>query len=205
MRRITLLALVLAVVAVGLNCGGPATGGSGADGPMQGYKHLFAAVKSKDVEAIKKDMSVKSIEFAKMAAAKNNTTLEKMLENGFTATTFSPTMPETRDERMVGDKGAVEVWNSKDSRWEDLPFVKEDGTWKLAVGELFAGTFSFEDVGRGRAYREAEAANAAGKGPASVPNANAMANANGNMPPRITNMNPATMPPPAANSSNTTK
>ena len=56
--------------------------------------------------------------------------------------------------------GSVEVWNSKDSRWEDLPFIKEDGSWKLAVGELFAGTFKIEAVGRGRDFREKEAANA---------------------------------------------
>lgn len=192
MHRIILLLLVLTALALGLNCGGTATGPSGSDSPTEAYKRLFAAVKSKDVEAVKKEMSTKSLEFAKMASAKNNTPVEKIFENGFTATTFSPTLPEARDERIVGEKGAVEVWNSKDSRWEDLPFVKENGAWKLAVGDLFAGTLSLEEVGRGRSYRDAEAANAAGKGPTSGPamNANTMANTNGTVPPRIANMNP---------------
>jgi hypothetical protein len=204
MQKIILLLFVLTAVAVGLNCSGTATG-FGKDGPTEAYKRLYAAVKSKDTEAVKKEMSEKSIEFAKMAAAKNNSPIEKIFENGFTATTFSPTLPEFRDERIAGDQGALEVWNSKDSRWEDLPFVKENGAWKLAVGELFAGTFKIEDVGRGRAYREAEAANAAGKGPAGpVLNANAMSNTNGNTAPRIANMNPSAGGP-AANASNATK
>ena len=202
MHRIILLLLVLAALALGLNCGGTASGPSGADSPTEAYKRLFAAVKAKDQDAIKKEMSAKSIELAKMTATKNNTPIEKVFENGFTATTFSPTLPEIRDERVKGDKGAVEVWNSKDSRWEDLPFVKENGGWKIAVGDLFAGSFNLEDVGRGRSYREAEAANAAGKGPISGPpmNGNAMANANV---PRIVNMNPAPgqqpPPPPPSN------
>ena len=82
---------------------------------------------------------------------------KKFFENGFTATTFADSLPEIRDERVNGDMGSVEVWNSKDSRWEDLPFVKEEGGWKLAVGDLFAGTFN--SPGKGRAAKEMEAAN----------------------------------------------
>ena len=54
--------------------------------------------------------------------------------------------------------GAVEVWNSRDSKWEDLPFVKEDGMWKLAVGDVFAG--SYQSPGMGLDRKEKEAANA---------------------------------------------
>jgi len=63
-----------------------------------------------------------------------------------------------RDERVNGDWGAVEVWNSKDSRWEDLPFVREDGAWKLAVGEIFDQTF--QSPGKGMDQIAKEAANA---------------------------------------------
>jgi hypothetical protein len=56
--------------------------------------------------------------------------------------------------------GAVEVWNSKDKLWEDLPFMYEGGAWKLAVGDVFAGTY--ESPGKGRDQREKEAANTAG-------------------------------------------
>lgn len=196
MKKLFLLLSVLSVMALGSSCGGTAPAGSAGDSPTDAYKRLYAAVKSKDTEAIKREMSVKSIEFAKMASAKNNTPIEKVFENGFTATTFSPTLPEIRDQRIVGDQGAVEVWNSKESKWEDLPFVKEEGAWKFAVGDLFAGSFKPEVVGRGRAFREQEAANAAGKGPTMAPvPTNSNATANFNAPPPPANANP--VPPPA--------
>jgi hypothetical protein len=93
-----------------------------------------------------------------MAAERQNSPIEKVYANGFTATTFAESLPEVRDERIAGDMGAVEVWNSKESRWEDLPFVKEEGVWKLAVGDMFAGTY--QSPGRGRDSLEKEAANA---------------------------------------------
>ncbi len=194
MQRIILAILGLTVLAIGLNCGGgTAASGSSGDSPTEAYKRLFAAVKSKDVESIKHEMTDKSLDFAKMASAKNNTPIEKVFENGFTASTFSPTLPEIRDQRIVEDMGAVEVWNSKESKWEDLPFMKENGAWKFAVGELFAGTFKPEVVGRGRSFREAEAANAAGKGPVQgtvMSNTNVTANANVALPPVIKNPGP---------------
>ena len=144
--------------ATGSNSGGGGT--SGASGsPTEAYKQLYAAVKSKDVEKIKATMSKKTQEFAQMVAARQNSPIEKVFENGFTATTFAETLPEIRDERISGEFGAVEVWNAKDKRWEDLGFIVEDGGWKLAIGEMFGGTF--KSPGVGRATKEQEAANLA--------------------------------------------
>ena len=86
-------------------------------------------------------MTWKTLEFVGALAERQNKPIEKILENGFTATTYSKTLPNIRNQRIANDMGAIEVWNSKDSRWEDLPFIKENGAWKLAVGELFDGTF----------------------------------------------------------------
>ena len=175
MYRIALLILTLFVLGLAFACGNsPAAPGSSSDSPTEAYKRLYNAVKSKDTEAIKATMTQKSLEFAQMAAQRNNTPVEKVLENGFTATTFAEKMPEIRDERIKDEFGAVEVWNSKDSRWEDLPFIKVDGTWKFAMGELFAGTF--KSPGKGRDMIEKEAANAL-NGPAQIP-ANVPMNAN---------------------------
>ncbi len=190
MQRIILLIAALALVAMGFSCSGNNGAVAGGDTPTAAYQRLFKAVKSKDTEAIKAEMTAKTLEFAKMVSSKNNTPIEKVFENGFTATTMTPNMPEIRDQRISDDMGAVEVWNTKDSKWEDLPFINEGGKWKLAVGDLFAGTFKAEAVGRGRSFREAEAANAAGKGPVeapNAPNANATANANAVVPPAAAN------------------
>jgi hypothetical protein len=149
--------LITVIVLTGLSCSTDQPTG-GAATPTDAYKQLFAAVKSKDIEAIKRNFSKKTNEFALMAAERQNSPVEKVYANGFTATTFAESLPQVRDERIAGDMGAVEVWNSKESRWEDLPFVKEEGVWKLAVGDMFAGTY--QSPGRGRDSLEKEAANA---------------------------------------------
>jgi hypothetical protein len=162
--RILLLALLLSVLGLlGLACGGSGTENKAAGtdvggSPTETYKTLYAAVKGKNLDTIKQQLSKQTLDFATAVAQKQNSPVEKVLENGFTATTFSENLPEIRDERIDGPNGAIEVWNSKESKWEDLPFVKEDTGWKLAVGELFKGTW--KSPGKGRALREMEAANA---------------------------------------------
>lgn len=130
------------------------------------YKRLYYAVKSKNIDAIKAQLSKKSVDFGAMAAQRAGDPPEKMYANGFTATTFSDTLPEIRDERVKDNMAAVEVWNSKDKMWEDLPFIYEDGAWKLAVGDVFAGTYT--KPARSRYELEREAANTAA-GPAPLP------------------------------------
>jgi len=99
MKRIILLIGALGLLAVGFSCGGSGGGiTGGGESPTEAYKRLFKAVKAKDTEAIKAEMSVKSIEFAKMAAGRNNTPVEKVFENGFTTTTMNATLPEIRDQ-----------------------------------------------------------------------------------------------------------
>ena len=67
---------------------------------------------------------------------------------------------------------AIEVWNGKESRWEDLPYMIEDGQWKLAVGE--AMIHKFVSPGPGRDVRERQASNAVA--PAAPTNSNTAAN-----------------------------
>jgi hypothetical protein len=159
MRHIFICTTLLVISSFLIACGTQTASSSNEDTPTGAYKRLYAAVKSKDIEAIKASMTKKTLDFAKMASAQQNKTVEQVLENGFTASTFSPTLPQIRDERVDGDMGAVEVYNSKDNIWEDLPFVREDGAWKLAVGELFAGTY--KSPGKSQSQKEREAANAA--------------------------------------------
>lgn len=158
MRNLLFTAFLTALLACMLACDPGKIGGGNASGsPTDAYKQLYAAVKSKDTEKIKATMSKNTQAFAAMAAARQNTPIEKVFENGFTATTFADSLPEVRDERINGEYGAVEVWNAKDKRWEDLGFVYEDGAWKLAIGEMFGGTF--KSPGPGRDVKEKEAAN----------------------------------------------
>lgn len=128
-----------------------------AQSPTEGYKGLYEAVKAKDNEKIKSYLTQKTLAFGQAMAAQRKITPEEMFANGFTATNFAEKLPEIRDERVKDNMGAVEVYNEKEKKWEDLPFIFEDGGWKLAVGDVFADTY--KSPGKGRAQKESEASN----------------------------------------------
>jgi hypothetical protein len=130
----------------------------GAQTPTEAYRMLFAAVKSQDPAKIKLMLTQGSMGLAQMAAGQQKKTVEEVIKNGFTETTFVDDYPQTRDERIKDKMGAVEVWNAQRKTWEDLPFMFEDGSWKLAIGEAFGG--SFKSPGKGQAVLEQENANA---------------------------------------------
>lgn len=129
----------------------------GAQTPTDAYTMLYKAVKSKQTAAIKKMMSQKTVGFAEGVAGQQKKPVETVFENGFTATTFAATIPQMRDERIKDNMGALEVWNEKDKKWEDLPFIKEDDGWKLAIGDIFAG--SYQKPAKGQSQIEDEASN----------------------------------------------
>jgi len=177
MLRILLCISALLIIGMTFSCSSaPAKPGSDSDSPTEAYKRLFLAVKAKNTDQIKAEMTQATQQFAAAAAEKYKKPIEQVFENGFTGTTFAESMPPIRDERVNGDMGAVEVWNSKDSRWEDLPFMKEDGAWKLAVGNIYQGTY--KSPGPGRDQRDKMAANAAGQHPVEMPAANMNSNVN---------------------------
>jgi hypothetical protein len=175
MKQVIILALILAVFGVFASCGGSSDSPDAAlpnDTPTEAYKRLYNAVKAKDMPAIKAAMTQKTIDFGVVAAKQNNKPGDTIYENGFTATTFAETLPTIRDERVSDTMGSIEVWNASEKKWEDLPFVIENGRWRLAIGELWAGTF--KSPGKGRDIKEREAANLMGGAPTPMaPNVNA--------------------------------
>jgi len=183
MKKYLALILLLAAAAAFAACSdtpstNTAVNSNPNDTPTEAYKRLFAAVKAKNTEGIKAEFSKKSVAAAEAQAARMKVPVEEAFRNGFTATTFSETLPEIRDERVNGSMGALEVWNSKDNKWEDLPFIREESGWRLAVGDMFAG--NWKSPGRGRDAKEREAANAATGGNIRVVNSNVNMNANSN-------------------------
>ena len=157
---ITSVILLTVVALFSLSCSSQSAQGvtgNQAKSPTEAYKMLFAAVKAKDTEKIKSVMTKNTLGLGQFNADRQKITLEKSLENGLVAPTMSDALTEIRDERVKGNNGAVEVFNQKENRWEDLPFMLEDGGWKLAIGDLFQG--KFESPGKGKAEIEREATN----------------------------------------------
>jgi hypothetical protein len=129
-----------------------------AQTPTEAFRMLFAAVKSQDSAKIKSMLSKGSMGLAEMAAGQQKKTVEEVVKNGFTETTFVDNYPQMRDERVKGDFGAVEVWNETRKQWDDIPFIKEDGSWKAAFGDAFGG--KWKSPGKSQGVIEQENANA---------------------------------------------
>ena len=55
----------------------------------------------------------KSLEFGRMAANRTGVPGDAIYRNGFTATTFSGSLPAIRDNRTMGEFAAIEVYNEK--------------------------------------------------------------------------------------------
>jgi hypothetical protein len=145
-----------------------------AQTPMDAYKMLFKAVKAEDSESIRKMMSPNSIKFAEAAAGRGNKSIDDVLKNGFYASTMTETLPDMRDERMKDEFGALEVWVSKEQRWEDVAFVKETDGWKIAAGDQFSGTY--KSPGMPQTTKEKIAANAVANNLIPIGNINANVN-----------------------------
>ncbi len=111
-----------------------------AKSPTDAYKQLYEAVHNKDIAKIKGLMSQNSLQFAEAPAAQQKKTVDEVLENGFIDGNLSPTFPQIRDERIKDNFGALEI-QGPDGRWTDYAFILEDGGWKVAVGDMFKGTY----------------------------------------------------------------
>lgn len=106
----------------------------------EAYKNLYDAVKSKNTENIKANMSKETVSFALGVAQMQKKTPEEMFKNGLIQSTRSEKLPATRNGRIKDNMGALEVQDT-DGTWQDVPFILEDGRWKIAVGDLFKGNY----------------------------------------------------------------
>ena len=174
MNRIFLLCTVTALLAGAFSCGRSGNGANG-DTPTEAYKRLFAAVKSGSLDGVRAEMTRKTLEFAASTAKRMGKTADEQIRFGMTRTTYADILPTIRDERVKDDMGAVEVWNSQDGRWDDLPFMIENGKWKIAYGEAFGGIW--HSPGKGRDQIEKEAANVIAGPPDMNTNSNIRSNA----------------------------
>ena len=97
--------------------------------PTETLKTFIEASKKKDIETVKKTISKASLEMAEKAAREHNTTVDALLTNGDVQ--IAEQIPEIRNENIEGETASVEIKNSGNG-YETLPFVKEDGNWKIA-------------------------------------------------------------------------
>lgn len=113
------------VVTAAIGCGRdqkPAT-------PLETFKTYVKALKQKDTTTMKLLLSSESVKMLEQEAKAMGTTLDDVVKRE-TLFSESQTTVEFRNERIDGERATIEVKNSFGS-WETVPFVLEDGEWKI--------------------------------------------------------------------------
>jgi inorganic pyrophosphatase/exopolyphosphatase len=102
--------------------------------PTQTLKDFVEASKKKDVAEMKKMLSKGSIELIQKTADMQKTTVDEILKKDDESSMKQT--PETGEEKVEGDKATVESKNPATGEYDKIPFVKEEGTWKIALDTL---------------------------------------------------------------------
>jgi hypothetical protein len=97
--------------------------------PTETLKALNQASSKKDAEGIKRYLSSGTLDRLEHGAKEQNLTVEQIFKE---EAPFS-VLPETRGESIEGDTATVEILNPETKEFEKLPFVKENGQWKVAL------------------------------------------------------------------------
>ena len=97
--------------------------------PLETLKAYTQAIKKKDTTTMKLLLSDASIKMSEQEAKSQNVTVDEIVKR---ETLFSENQKtvEFRNEKIDGDKATIEMKDSFDS-WNTVPFVREDGVWKI--------------------------------------------------------------------------
>lgn len=101
--------------------------------PTAAFKSFYEAAKSNNVEGIKRSVSSKTLEMMTREAAKENKSLDDSIKD--TAKGAPSSFPETRNEKIDGNKAKLEFKDDKMEGWTTATFIKENGEWKLAIAD----------------------------------------------------------------------
>lgn len=99
--------------------------------PTETLKALNAASKAKNPAAIKKTLSKGTLAMIEISAKNQKKSSDALLREEDGAP-FKE-LPEMRNEQISGNTATVEVKNTTSGGWEKIPFVVEDGEWKVAL------------------------------------------------------------------------
>ncbi|MCB1024363.1 MAG: DUF4878 domain-containing protein [Acidobacteria bacterium] len=102
--------------------------------PTETMKAYIEALKKKDAAVIKASISKASLEGYEKSAKAQGKTIDEMIASDEDVS--DKTMPEMRNEKIDGDTAVVEVKMDDTGKWEKVPFVKEEGAWKIAFDKL---------------------------------------------------------------------
>lgn len=97
--------------------------------PIETFKAYTKAIKEKDTTTMKLLLSQETIKMHESEAKAQGITLDDVVKRE-TLFTQDQKSVKFRNEKIEGEKATLEVENSFGS-WETVPFVKEDGNWRI--------------------------------------------------------------------------
>ncbi len=99
------------------------------------YTKYLEAHKTHDVSTIKDLLSKDSLDMLEYFAKERELSLDELLQNNFKncCKELKDTAIEFKDERIGSGKAILEIKNPLNKKWEELPFVKENNEWKIAL------------------------------------------------------------------------
>ena len=111
---------------------GTPTSTASAATPTEAFRLYYEAIKRGDAPAVKALFSRATIEMLEAQAKATGKTIDDVFGEGFQEARreLPDTVPETRNEKVNGDRATLEINDAKKGRWETLHFVKEGG-WKI--------------------------------------------------------------------------
>ncbi len=97
--------------------------------PLDTLKTYTKAIKKNDMATMKKLLSTESLAIHAKEAQAQGVTIDEIIQRDALFKENQTTL-KFRNEKIEGDKATIEVENSY-GVWDVVPFVKEDGIWKI--------------------------------------------------------------------------
>lgn len=97
--------------------------------PIETFKTYTKAIKQKDTTTMKLLLSDATIKMHEKEAKAQGVNVDDIVKRETLFTENQKTV-EFRNEKIDGDKATLEIKNAYGA-WEKLPFVLEDGAWKI--------------------------------------------------------------------------
>jgi len=112
-----------------LICLAVACGAEPAATPLETFKTYVKATKAKDITTMKLLLSNATMKMHEQEAKAQGVSVDDIVKRE-TLLAEGQTQIEYKDEKINGDKATLLV-KSSNGAWETVPFVREDGVWKI--------------------------------------------------------------------------
>lgn len=124
--RVNFAAILIGLMAFAIACGEaqPST-------PLETFKTYVKAIKAKDTTTMKVLLSGETMKMHAKEAKSQQTNVDEIVKRQTLYAEGQRTV-EYRNEKIDGEKATLEVKNSYGG-WQKVPFVFEDGAWKIDI------------------------------------------------------------------------